>query len=141
MKIIKSILVLILCACWIVATNYKYKPIDSVGPLLTYKTGLLSIPIQKDGIQEFSNDYKPKVYVDEVGVPHIYGDTKNDLAFGLGYMHAKDRYFQMEMMTRTVQGEMSEVFAEESLGSDVFWKPYEFERKSKELLEDYGLLE
>lgn len=137
MKIIKTVFVLILCACWIFITNYKYKPIDAIGPLLTYKNGLLSIPIQENGIEEFSSNFKPKIYVDDVGVPHIYGTQKKDVAFGLGYMHAKDRYFQMEMITRTVQGEMSEVFAEESLGSDVFWKPYEFERKSNELLEDY----
>ncbi|MHA7059722.1 penicillin acylase family protein [Aquimarina sp. M1] len=137
MKIIKTVLVLTLCVGWIFITNISYKPINSIGSLLTYKTGLLSIPLQENGIKELKGEYKPKIYIDSVGVPHIYGNKEKDVAFGLGYMHAKDRYFQMEMITRTVQGEVSEIFAEETIESDIFWKPYEFKRKSKELLEDY----
>ncbi|WP_299315152.1 penicillin acylase family protein [uncultured Aquimarina sp.] len=137
MKIIKTVFILILCVGWIFVTNHKYEPINSIGSLLTYKTGLLSIPLQESGIEEIESEYKPKIYIDDIGIPHIYGDKKNDVAFGLGYMHAKDRYFQMEMITRTVLGEMSEVFSEKTVSSDSFWKPYEFERKATELLEDY----
>ncbi|GAA0731512.1 penicillin acylase family protein [Aquimarina litoralis] len=138
MKVIKTVLTLVLCIGWIFITNYKFEPINSIGPLLTYKTGLLSIPLPENEIKEIhSNKHKPKVYIDDIGIPHIYGKKNNDVAFGMGYMHAKDRYFQMEMITRTVLGEMSEVFSEETVSSDSFWTPYEFDRKSKELLEDY----
>ncbi len=137
MKKIKTVIVLILCIGWIFLTNTKYEPINSLGALTTYKTGLLSIPLQENTIQEFASDYKLKIYVDDVGIPHIYGNKKNDLAFGLGYMHARDRYFQMELVTRTVQGKISEVFGEQTIETDSFWKPYEFERKSIELLKDY----
>ncbi|GGG24273.1 penicillin acylase [Dokdonia pacifica] len=137
MKKVKIVIVLILCAGWIYITNVKYQPIDSLGALTTYKTGLLSVPLLKSEIQEFSSNYKPTIYVDDVGIPHIYGDQKNDVAFGLGYMHAQDRYFQMELVTRTVQGRISEIFGQQSVGTDSFWKPYEFEAKSAELLEDY----
>lgn len=137
MKLVKTALVLVLCIIWICVTNYKLKPFNSIGELLSYKTGLLSVPLQENGIKYYENEYKPKIYVDSLGIPHIYSKNQNDAAFGLGYMHAKDRYFQMELITRTVQGRMSEILSDKTLGSDSFWKPYEFERKSEELLADY----
>lgn len=137
MKLVKTSLILVLCIIWICVTNYKSGPLNSVGELLTYKTGLLSVPLQENGIQYLESDYKPKMYVDNLGVPHIYSDHQNDAAFGLGYMHARDRYFQMELITRTVQGRMSEILSNKTLSSDSFWRPYEFERKSEELLEEY----
>lgn len=137
MKLIKTTLILVLCIIWICVTNYKSGPLNSVGELLSYKTGLLSVPLSENGLKYLESDYKPKVYVDNHGIPHIYGDHQNDAAFGLGYMHAKERYFQMELITRTVQGKMSEILSDKTLGSDNFWRPYEFERKSVELLEEY----
>jgi len=137
MKIIKTVVVLILCFSWIFVTNYKYEPVNSLGTLLTYKSGLLSISNDEESIRRLSGTYEPKIFVDDVGVPHVFGQTNNDLAFGLGYMHAKDRYFQMEMITRTVQGKLSEIFGEQTLKTDTFWRPYGFEQKSKELLEEY----
>lgn len=137
MKLLKTLLVLVLCVIWICVTNYKSGPLNSVGELLTYKTGLLSVPLSENGLKYLESNYKPKIYVDNLGVPHIYADHQNNTAFGLGYMHAKDRYFQMELITRTVQGRMSEILSSKTLKSDNFWRPYEFERKSEELLEEY----
>ncbi|WP_035084957.1 penicillin acylase family protein [Aquimarina latercula] len=137
MKLIKTSLILVICLAWIFFTSSKFKPLNSVGELLTYRTGLLSVPLDENGIQKLKGYYKPKIYVDSIGIPHIYGTTQNDVAFGLGYMHAQNRYLQMEVITRTVQGRLSEIMSEQTLKVDTFWKPYEFERKSEELLEDY----
>ena len=43
------------------------------------------------------------------GVPHIFGQTDADVYFGLGYAHAQDRLFQMDMIRRSVEGRLSEV--------------------------------
>lgn len=137
MKIVKTSLILVICVLWIFLTNFKYKPLNSLGELLTYRTGLLSVPLQKNEIEEFKGDYKTKIYVDHVGIPHIYGQEQQGIAFSIGYMHAKDRYFQMEMITRTVQGKLSEILSSKTVKSDVFWKPYDFEEKSEELLQEY----
>lgn len=139
MKTIKTVVILLLCIGWIVATSYKYAPFNAPGALLTYGSGLLAVSNKEKKIQEFNSSYKPEIYVDQIGIPHIYSKNNQDAAFALGYMHAKDRYFQMEMMTRTVQGRLSEVYATKALKLDKFWKPYEFERKSKELLESYKI--
>jgi penicillin amidase len=44
---------------------------------------------------------------DEYGVPHIFGDTEDDIYFAIGYAHAQDRFFQMDMMRRYVHGELA----------------------------------
>ena len=137
MKTLKLILVVVVSIAWIFVTTFNLGPLGSLGELTTYKTGLLSVPMQKDGIKEISSDRNLNIYVDNVGVPHIYSTQKNEAAYGLGYMHAKDRYFQMEMISRIVQGRLSELLSAQTIASDEFWKPYEFEQKSIELLEEY----
>jgi penicillin amidase len=43
-------------------------------------------------------------------VPHIFGETDEDVFFGLGMAHAQDRLWQMLMLRRTAQGRLSELF-------------------------------
>ena len=37
-------------------------------------------------------------------VPHIFGETDEDVFFGLGFAHAQDRLWQMTLLRRTAQG-------------------------------------
>ncbi|MGD2133917.1 MAG: penicillin acylase family protein [Maricaulaceae bacterium] len=46
---------------------------------------------------------------DEYGVPHIFASTEADVFFALGYAHAQDRMFQMELIRRAVEGRLSEM--------------------------------
>ncbi len=43
-------------------------------------------------------------------VPHIFGETDEDVFFGLGMAHAQDRLWQMLMLRRTAEGRLSELF-------------------------------
>lgn len=45
-------------------------------------------------------------------VPHIFGKTDEDVYFGLGFVQAQDRLWQMTMLRRTAQGRLSELFGE-----------------------------
>ena len=55
---------------------------------------------------------------DNANVPHIFGQTDDDVYFALGYAHAQDRLWQMTMLRRTVQGRLSELFGERTVGID-----------------------
>ena len=57
---------------------------------------------------------------DTYGVPHIFAPTMNDAARALGYVHAGERMFQMEMQRRAGQGRLSEVVGSDTLGIDKF---------------------
>lgn len=55
---------------------------------------------------------------DTASVPHIFGQTDADVFFGLGFVHAQDRLWQMTLLRRTVQGRLSEVFGERTVKID-----------------------
>ncbi len=55
---------------------------------------------------------------DSHAVPHIFGESDADVLFGLGFAHAQDRLWQMELMRRTAQGRLAELFGPEALASD-----------------------
>src|SRR3954454_16094798 len=48
------------------------------------------------------------------GVPHIYGDTRDDVMFGTGYAGAEDRLFLMDVLRHTGRAQLSSV----SVGAD-----------------------
>ncbi len=50
-----------------------------------------------------------QVFRDQWGIPHIYGYGEKDLMFAIGYVHAQDRLFQMDLARRDVRGQLSEV--------------------------------
>lgn len=55
---------------------------------------------------------------DEVGVPHIEAANELDLYRAMGFAHAQDRLFQMEMARRLARGELAEVLGEKLLDTD-----------------------
>src|SRR5438552_15012971 len=52
------------------------------------------------------------------GVPLISAADDEDAAFGLGYAHAQDRLFQMELMRRNGAGRLAEIFGALALDTD-----------------------
>ena len=58
------------------------------------------------------------VRYDERGVPHIRADNETDLYRTLGYVHAQDRLFQMEVLRRLARGELAEVLGPKLLDTD-----------------------
>lgn len=58
------------------------------------------------------------VYYDTYGIPHIYGKNEKDAFRTLGYVHAQDRLWQMELLRRIGKGGLSEVFGKDLLGTD-----------------------
>ena len=55
---------------------------------------------------------------DSAGVPSIHGATRADVARALGYVHAQDRFFQMDLLRRRSAGELAEIFGEAAVALD-----------------------
>ena len=55
---------------------------------------------------------------DERGVPHIQAGSEADLYRALGYAHAQDRLFQLELMRRLARGELAEVLGPKLVDTD-----------------------
>ncbi|EKT3966842.1 penicillin acylase family protein [Flavobacterium psychrophilum] len=61
------------------------------------------------------------VYFDDYGVPHIYAANQKDAMTALGYVHAQDRLWQMELIRRIAPGKLAEIFGSRALKNDKFF--------------------
>ena len=63
---------------------------------------------------------KTEIFFDRYGIPHIYGENEEDVYFSLGYVHAQDRLFQMEIMRRIGSGRLAEILGSDMVKVDKF---------------------
>ena len=61
------------------------------------------------------------IYYDNIGVPHIYAQNQSDAYIALGYAHAQDRLWQMELVRRISAGRLSEIFGKDLIKTDKFF--------------------
>jgi penicillin amidase len=59
-----------------------------------------------------------EVVRDEYGVPQLYGDSLDDLMLAQGYVHAQERFFEMDIRRHATAGRLAELFGEEAMESD-----------------------
>ncbi len=59
------------------------------------------------------------VYTDADGVPTIVGQTEADVTFVQGYLHARDRFFQMDFLRRAASGTLAELLGQGALANDI----------------------
>jgi penicillin amidase len=61
-----------------------------------------------------------EVWRDSMGVPHVWAASEADLFRAMGYVHAQDRLFQMEMFRRVADGRLAEMLGAELVETDRF---------------------
>ena len=86
--------------------------------------------VRVDGLQA-----EVTVVRDSWGISHIYASTPHDLFFAQGYVHAQDRFWQMEFWRRIGSGRLSEVLGESGLDSDRFIRTLGWHRTAAQELE------
>ena len=101
LKFLFVVIVLVSVATWLFVQHLKP----------TY-SGEVSIPSLQD---------KVTVYYDTYGIPHIYAANEHDAYKALGFVHAQDRLWQMEVLRRIPKGQLSEIFGKEQLRTDKFF--------------------
>jgi penicillin G amidase len=70
---------------------------------------------------------------DRWGIPHIYAQHTTDLYFGLGFVHAQDRLWQIDLLRRVANGTLSEVFGERTLDLDRVSRRLGFARRAADV--------
>src|SRR5437773_11163407 len=68
---------------------------------------------------------------DADAIPHIFAVNKADALFGLGYVHAQDRLWQMELQRRIGHGRLSEIFGDATVLQDRFLRTVGFGRAAR----------
>ena len=60
------------------------------------------------------------VYRDDAGIPQLVAETDHDLFFAQGYVHAQDRFWEMDFRRHVTSGRLAELFGESQVGTDAF---------------------
>ncbi len=60
------------------------------------------------------------IYRDNMGIPHVYATTSHDLFFAQGYIHAQERFWQMDAWRHIGSGRLSEMFGSAQADTDAF---------------------
>src|SRR4030042_1211108 len=94
-----------------------------------------AFPKTKGTVQSEGMNAPVEIYRDTYGVPHIYAQSTEDLFFAQGYVHAQDRFWQMEFWRRIGEGRLSEYFGETTLEQDVYLRTMGFAHAAQEQYE------
>ena len=92
-----------------------------------------------DGLVTVSGLEAPvNIYRTQNAVPYILAKTESDAAFALGYVHAQERMFQMDITRRAGEGRLSEILGTKTIAIDKMFKTVGLYRAA---LEQYGQLD
>lgn len=72
-----------------------------------------------------------RVERDDHGIPTIRAASIEDASFGLGFVHAQDRLWQMEMQRRVGAGRLAEVLGSSALNTDIFLRTLQVRRAAQ----------
>lgn len=110
-----AIVVILMLAGWL-TLRASLPPLDG-----THTAPLLSAPVTIDR--------------DALGVPTLRGSNRLDVAYATGYVHAQDRFFQMDLLRRVAAGEMSALIGPAALPLDRRNRPNRFRERAHQLIE------
>lgn len=111
------VLVVIGIAGWLVERFHASKPRE---------TGEIVLPAAPGMAQ---------VVRDENGVAHIFGESDEAVFYALGYTHASERFFQMDLVRRYVRGRLSELFGPDYVRVDARTRTLGYAQLSQSLLQ------
>lgn len=76
------------------------------------------------------------IQFNKFGMPSVWAENDHDLFFAMGWQHAADRLFQMELIRRVSQGRLAEIFGVDALNFDQRLRRVGFARKVDEEIND-----
>lgn len=81
------------------------------------------------------------VSVDELGVPTIQAQSFQDAIRAQGFLHATDRFFQMDLIRRRAAGELSEVLGSTTVTSDKHFRRFLFAERADQIINEISVHE
>ncbi|WP_244931483.1 penicillin acylase family protein [Nocardioides sp. W7] len=113
-----------------------------VGLVLVLVAGLATVvavarrPLPQDEGQALVAGLEGEVEVvrDEHGIPQLYGDSMTDLVRAQGYVHASERFFEMDVRRHATAGRLAELFGEDAVESDSYVRTMGWRRVAEQEL-------
>ena len=71
---------------------------------LVWGTLSASLPTLDGNLEATGLEHSVEVERDSLGIPTIRGENRKDIAYATGFVHAQDRFFQMDALRRRAAG-------------------------------------
>jgi len=123
-KVVIAVIVLVLVLGGVIGFVFQfYLPVTVASQSFPQTNGELSVK----GL-----DQPVDIYRDALGIPNIYAVTLHDLFFAQGYVHAQERFWQMDFWRHIGSGRLSEMFGESQLDTDAFLRTLGWQQLAEE---------
>ena len=103
------------------------------GPRTLLRTLGRRLPRTRGSLRVAGLEAEISIYCDRWGIPHIDASNDVDAWFGLGFCHAQDRGFQLELLQRAGRGTLSEIVGPATLSIDRLSRTLGFRRLAEAL--------
>jgi acyl-homoserine-lactone acylase len=74
--------------------------------------------VRLDDLAAAGSEYDVRILRDEWGVPHVFGATDADVAFGLAYAHAEDDFLTIQQSLLAARGQLASVYGKDAAPND-----------------------
>ena len=120
------------CFAWLAMLFCALVAVLAIAGIAAWITLRASLP-QLDGTREAPGLSAPvTIERDALGVPTLYGRARDDVAYGTGFVHAQDRFFQMDLLRRVAAGEMAALIGPAAVELDRRDRPHRFRERARQ---------
>lgn len=120
---------------WIAAGLFAVLVLTAAGGALWFRAQLRASLPKVDGSARLEGlDAAVTVTRDALGVPTIRGGSRRDVARATGYVHAQDRFFQMDLTRRRAAGELAALVGARALPADRDIRRHRFRAEARRAL-------
>jgi len=96
-----------------------------------------SLPQYSGEISSYKINYNIEVFRDSFAVPYIIAQSDEDAAFALGYLHAQERLFSMDIIRKAGEGRLSEILGAKVIPFDKMFRTIGIKRNIEKNLNKY----
>lgn len=107
-----------------------------VGLLVAWAAVRASLPRHEGSVGLAGLEQPVTALRDRFGVVTLTGVSRADLARATGFVHAQERFFQMDLSRRRAAGELSALFGPVALDADRGYRLHRFRHRARRVLED-----
>lgn len=93
---------------------------------------LLGVHAAAEVVQLEGLDAAALLLEDEQGVAHGVVGSERDAYYLLGFLHARDRFFQMDFLRHVFEGKLTEIVGQAALRSDAQYRSFDLRRAAQE---------
>ena len=114
---------------WLLVIIISLQAIVLIAGIVIFRLPLPDHEIDVSGLP--LNDFI-EIIRDERGIPHIYGTNVDDILFAQGYVHAQDRFWQLEFWSHLSTGRLASLIGDPGIGADLLFRTFGFGRVAQE---------